>query len=44
MSDLVREGKVRYLGLSEAGPRSLRRAHATHPHRSVAKRVLIVDA
>ncbi len=31
MSDLVREGKVRYLGLSEAGPRSLRRAHATHP-------------
>jgi aryl-alcohol dehydrogenase-like predicted oxidoreductase len=31
MSDLVREGKVRYLGLSEAGPQSLRRAHATHP-------------
>jgi len=31
MADLVREGKVRYLGLSEAGPRSLRRAHAVHP-------------
>jgi aryl-alcohol dehydrogenase-like predicted oxidoreductase len=31
MSDLVREGKVRFLGLSEAGPRSLRRAHAVHP-------------
>jgi len=31
MADLVREGKVRYLGLSEAGPRSLRRAHAIHP-------------
>jgi len=31
MSDLVREGKVRYLGLSEAGPQSLRRAHRTHP-------------
>jgi len=31
MADLVREGKVRFLGLSEAGPQSLRRAHATHP-------------
>jgi aryl-alcohol dehydrogenase-like predicted oxidoreductase len=31
MSDLVREGKVRCLGLSEAGARSLRRAYATHP-------------
>jgi len=31
MAELVREGKVRYLGLSEAGPASLRRAHATHP-------------
>jgi aryl-alcohol dehydrogenase-like predicted oxidoreductase len=31
MADLVREGKVRFLGLSEAGPRSLRRAQAVHP-------------
>jgi aryl-alcohol dehydrogenase-like predicted oxidoreductase len=31
MAELVREGKVRYLGLSEAGPRTLRRAHAVHP-------------
>ena len=31
MADLVRAGKVRHLGLSEAGPRSIRRAHATHP-------------
>ena len=31
MADLVREGNVRFLGLSEAGPRSLRRAHAVHP-------------
>src|SRR5262249_24710928 len=30
MADLVREGKVRFLGLSEAGAASLRRAHATH--------------
>src|SRR5690348_10678057 len=31
MAELVREGKVRYLGLSEAGPRTIRRAHAVHP-------------
>jgi aryl-alcohol dehydrogenase-like predicted oxidoreductase len=31
MSELVRAGKVRYLGLSEAGPGSIRRAHAAHP-------------
>ncbi len=30
MSDLVREGKVRFLGLSEAGPQTIRRAHAVH--------------
>jgi aryl-alcohol dehydrogenase-like predicted oxidoreductase len=31
MAELVKAGKVRYLGLSEAGPETLRRAHATHP-------------
>jgi aryl-alcohol dehydrogenase-like predicted oxidoreductase len=31
MAALVREGKVRFLGLSEAGPATLRRAHRTHP-------------
>jgi aryl-alcohol dehydrogenase-like predicted oxidoreductase len=31
MSDLVRAGKVKHLGLSEAGPETIRRAHATHP-------------
>jgi aryl-alcohol dehydrogenase-like predicted oxidoreductase len=31
MSELVREGKVRFLGLSEAGERTIRRAHAVHP-------------
>ena len=30
MAGLVREGKVRFLGLSEAGPDNIRRAHATH--------------
>lgn len=51
MADLVREGKVRYLGLSEAGPQTIRRAHAVHPisalqteyslwERSVEERIL----
>jgi aryl-alcohol dehydrogenase-like predicted oxidoreductase len=31
VSDLVREGKVRFLGLSEAGEENIRRAHAVHP-------------
>jgi len=31
MADLVKEGKVRYLGLSEAGAATLKKAHATHP-------------
>ncbi|WHY74756.1 aldo/keto reductase [Fictibacillus enclensis] len=31
MGMLVQEGKVRFLGLSEAGPETIRRAHAVHP-------------
>ncbi|HTV58483.1 MAG TPA: aldo/keto reductase [Verrucomicrobiae bacterium] len=31
MARLVEQGKVRYLGLSEAGAKTIRRAHATHP-------------
>jgi aryl-alcohol dehydrogenase-like predicted oxidoreductase len=31
MADLVKAGKVRYLGLSEAGSKTIRRAHAVHP-------------
>jgi len=31
MGELVHAGKVRFLGLSEAGPLTLRRAHAVHP-------------
>src|SRR5687767_12604226 len=30
MADLKAEGKIRYVGLSEAGPETIRRAHATH--------------
>src|SRR6185369_9279715 len=31
MADLIKAGKVRYLGLSEAAPETLRRAQAVHP-------------
>lgn len=31
MADLVKEGKVRFLGLSEAGEQTIKRAHTTHP-------------
>ena len=31
MAELIQEGKVRYLGLSEAGSATIRRAHAVHP-------------
>ena len=31
MAELVRAGKVRYLGLSEAGPQTIRRAHQIYP-------------
>jgi aryl-alcohol dehydrogenase-like predicted oxidoreductase len=31
VKDLIQAGKVRYFGLSEAGPQTIRRAHAVHP-------------
>ncbi|WP_449497168.1 aldo/keto reductase [Brevundimonas sp.] len=31
MGELIKEGKVRFLGLSEAAPETIRKAHATHP-------------
>jgi aryl-alcohol dehydrogenase-like predicted oxidoreductase len=31
LAELVGEGKIRYIGLSEASPEIIRRAHATHP-------------
>ena len=31
LAELIKEGKVRYLGLSEAGTANIRRAHAVHP-------------
>ena len=35
MSELVAEGKIRFLGISEAGPETIQRAHATHPMSAV---------
>src|SRR6266567_9180335 len=35
MSELVRQGKVRHLGICEAGAATIRRAHATHPMSAV---------
>lgn len=35
MSDLIKQGKVRYLGLSEASAESLKKAHAIHPIRAL---------
>ncbi|MFE0037246.1 aldo/keto reductase [Streptomyces sp. NPDC059015] len=31
LADMVAEGKIRHIGLSEAGPATIRRAHAVHP-------------
>jgi len=31
MADLVQQGKIRHIGLSEAAPETIRRAHAVHP-------------
>lgn len=31
LAELVTEGKIRHIGLSEAGPSTIRRAHAVHP-------------
>ena len=43
LAELVAEGKVRYIGLSEAGPATIRRAHARPPGRRAADGVLLVD-
>jgi aryl-alcohol dehydrogenase-like predicted oxidoreductase len=40
MAELVNEGKIRHLGLSEPGAETIRRAHATHP---ITKRVKYLE-
>ena len=37
MAELVRDGKVRFLGLSEASPETIRRAHGVHPISALQK-------
>ena len=44
MAELVRAGKVRFLGLSEAGAETMRRAAQGAPDRGAAERVLALDA
>ena len=44
MAELVDAGKVRHIGLSEASPETIRRAHAVHPVTALQTRVLAVDA
>ena len=44
MAELVAAGKVRYLGLSEAAPETIRRAHAVAPDLRAADRVLALGA
>ncbi len=44
MAELVRAGKVRYLGLSEAGAQTIRRAHSVYPLTAVQSEVLALDA
>ncbi|MFE4956029.1 aldo/keto reductase [Streptomyces sp. NPDC056653] len=43
MAELVAEGKVRYLGLSEAQPADLRRAHAVHPIASLQSEYSLLE-
>ena len=43
MADLVREGKVRYIGISEPSVNTVRRANAVHPVTAVQNRVLALD-
>ena len=43
LAKLVAEGKVRYIGLSEAGPSTIRRAHAVHPVAALQTEYLLVD-
>lgn len=43
MSDLVKAGKVRYLGLSEASAATIRRAHAVHPISAVQSEYSLLE-
>ena len=44
VKDLIQAGKVKYFGLSEAGVKTIRRAHAVQPVAALQKRIFAVDA
>ena len=44
VKELIREGKVKHFGLSEAGVQTIRRAHAVQPVDRAAERILAVVA
>jgi aryl-alcohol dehydrogenase-like predicted oxidoreductase len=44
VKDLIAAGKVKHFGLSEAGPQTIRRAHAVQPVTALQKRILLVLA
>ena len=44
MVRLIEQGKIRHIGLSEAGPQTIRRANAVHPITARAKRVFSLDS
>jgi len=44
MAELVEEGKIRYIGLSEASANTLRRAVKVHPIAALQNRIFPLDA
>ena len=44
MKELIRQGKVKHFGLSEASAQTIRRAHAVQPVDGAAERILALDA
>ena len=44
MADLVKQGRVRYLGLSEAASGTIRRAHGVHPISALQIGIFSVDS
>ncbi len=43
VKELIQAGKVKHFGLSEAGAKTIRRAHAVQPLAALQKRILVVD-
>ncbi len=43
LAELLAEGKIRHIGLSEAGPDTIRRAHAVHPVTALQSEYSLLD-